>query len=114
MPLAEIIVIEVGSAIAKSILKLWLKDSTIAQDVTSSLVDLIKSRTSDVIAQQRGRRQFEEIGEKVAESLIPIFEVEGARFDEGTRTAVAYSLAEPFNPLKITSEFLLNNNLDPT
>jgi len=107
-------VIEVGSAIAKSILKLWLKDSTIAQDVTSSLVDLIKSRTSDVIAQQRGRRQFEEIGEKVAESLIPIFEVEGARFDEGTRTAVAYSVAETFNTSKITSELLVESNLDPT
>ena len=54
MPLAEIITIEVGSAIAKSILKLWLKDSALGEDISSSLIDLLKSRTSDALAPKTG------------------------------------------------------------
>ncbi len=56
MPLVEILLIEVGPAIAKSILKLWLKDSTIGQDVSSTLIDLLKSWTSDASAQRKGKK----------------------------------------------------------
>src|SRR5437879_3646243 len=104
MPLAEIITIEIGSSIAKSILKLWLKDSTLGEDISSSLIDLLKSRTSDALAQRRGQRQFDTIGEKVGESLLPLFEIEGAHLDEGSRTAVAFAVAEAFNKLKLSSE----------
>ncbi len=69
MPLFEAVTIEVGAAIAKSILKLWVKDSKLGDDITSSLIDLLKSRTSDALAQRRGQRQFDTIGERVGESL---------------------------------------------
>jgi NACHT domain len=114
MQLAEIIAIEVGSAIAKSILKLWLKDSALGEDISSSLIDLLKSRTSDTLAQRRGQRQFDAIGEKVGESLLPLFEIEGSRLDEGSRTAVALAVAEAFNNLKLSSELLAKHSLEPT
>jgi hypothetical protein len=58
MPLAETVAIELGSAIAKSIFKSWVKNSAIGEDISSSLVDLLKLRTTDVLAQRRGQRQF--------------------------------------------------------
>jgi hypothetical protein len=77
MALLETLTLQVGPAIAKAILKFWLKDQKFASDIASSLLDLIKSKTADVIAQRRAVRQFEEIGEKVAENLLPVFAMEG-------------------------------------
>jgi NACHT conflict system protein len=77
MPLIEALTLQVGPAIAKAILTVWLKDRKFASDIASSLMDLLKSKTADVIARRRASRQFEEIGERVAESLLPVFEMEG-------------------------------------
>jgi hypothetical protein len=41
MPLAEAVTIGVGSAIAKSILKLWLKNVPFGEDASSSLIDTL-------------------------------------------------------------------------
>src|SRR6266516_7799651 len=87
MPLVEAVTIELGSAIAKSILKTWLKDSSLGEDISSSLIDLLKTRTTDMLAQRRGQRQFERIGEMVGENLLPIFEREGAGLDDNSKTA---------------------------
>ena len=114
MPLAEIMTIEVGSAVAKSILKLWLKDSALGEDISSSLIDLLKSRTSDALAQRRVQRQFDTIGEKVGESLLPLFEIESARLDEASLTAVALAVADAFDKVKLSSELLVKHNLEPT
>ena len=99
MPLLEAAAYEIGAAIAKSTVKFWLKDSTLGQDISSSLIDLLKARTSDRRAQRKGERQFAEIGDKVGESLLPIFEIEGARLDQGERTAVAHAVAETFSDI---------------
>jgi len=90
MALLEALALKLGPAIAKSILKLWMKDQKLAADITSNIIDFIKSKTTDVVVQQRAKRQFEEIGEKVAESLLVIFDADGAPLDENSRTAVAW------------------------
>src|SRR5947209_13889231 len=110
MPLLEALTIDVGASIAKSILKIWLK-SDIATDASASIVDVLKSRTTDRLAQQRARQQFEKIGEKVGESLLPLFEIDGARLDDGSRTAVAMAVAETLNTA--TSDVLAHHNLEP-
>jgi len=113
MPLAEAVTIEVGAAVAKSILKLWLKDSDLGNDISSSLIDLFKAKTSDKLAQRRGERQFEVIGERVGESLLPLFESERAHLDEGGRIAVAEAVAETLNQAKLSAELLAERNLQP-
>jgi Leucine-rich repeat (LRR) protein len=113
MPLLEAVTIEVGAAIAKSILKLWVKDSTLGEDVSSSLIDLLKTKTSDLFAQRKGERQFAEIGDKIGEALLPLFEAEGAHLDEGERNAVAQAVAETLNKSKLSSELLAERNLQP-
>jgi hypothetical protein len=62
--------IEIGKAIAKQIFKLWLKDSALAEDISSSLLDLIGSKTSDAFAKREGNRQFEKIGDKITKSIL--------------------------------------------
>lgn len=113
MSLGEILVLEVGASIAKSMLKLWLKTDIISE-ASSSLVDVLKSQITNKIDQHRAQRQFEAIGEKVSESLLPIFEIEGVRLDEGSRIAVAKAVAETLNTAKISSRLLASLNLDPT
>lgn len=114
MPFVEAVTIEIGAAIAKSIFKFWVKDSTLGADISSSLIDLFKTRTSDVLAQRRGQRLFEAIGEKVGESLLPLFESEGSRLGESDRNAVALAVAEAFNKSKLSSKLLADRNLEPT
>ena len=74
----------------------------------------MKGKTSDKLAQRRGNRQFEIIGEKVGGVLLPFFEREGAKLDEGDCTAVAYAVAEAFDKSKLSSELLVQYNLQPT
>ena len=97
MALAEILILGVGSAIGKPIIKLWLKDSAIGSAVGAELVDILKKKTSDAIAQKRAQRQFEEIGERAAESLRPLFDDAGIRLDDNQCTTVATKVAETLN-----------------
>lgn len=112
MPLIETLSIEVGSSIAKSILKLWLKDSNILSDAATSILDVLKARTTDRLAQQRGERLFREIGEKVGENLLIVFEAEGAKLDEGSRTSVALAVMETLD--KVSSAVLVQYQLEPS
>lgn len=96
MSLTETVILKLGSAVAKSIFLFWVKDIPVISGVSSSIVDIIESQISDKIAQQKARRQFEAIGEKIGESLLSVFELEGAHIDEGSRTAVALAVAETF------------------
>jgi hypothetical protein len=94
MSLFESLTLIVGPALAKAVLRLWLRDHGIVSETGASLIDLLKLKGADAIAHHRGQRQFEEIGEKVAESLLPVFEAEGAELKENSRNAVALMVAE--------------------
>lgn len=111
MPLLEVLAVDVGASIAKAILKRWLGDSGPIPDTASSIVDVLKTRTADRLAQRRAERQFEAIGEKVGESLLPLFEVEGALLEENERMAVARAVADTLNAA--TSEVIAQQNFEP-
>lgn len=111
MPLLEALMIDVGGSIAKSLLKRWFSNNDLVSDAASSAADVLKGRVSDRLAQQRARQQFETIGEKVGESLWPIFEMDGASLDEGTRTAIALAVADTLNTA--SSALLARYDLEP-
>lgn len=114
MPLADIVTIEVGSAVVKAILQIWLKDPYAMADFSVNLLDIFKSKTSDRIAQHKAQRQFEAIGERIGESLVPLFESEGTRLDESERIEVAEVIAETFKKARISTTLLVKENLEPT
>src|SRR5258708_1485268 len=113
MTLIQVVATVLGPAIAKAILKKWMRDSTIASDLTSSLIDLVKEKTSDFLTQTRTVRQFEAIGERVAESLLTVFEAEGVNIPENGRTAVAIAVAETLDKAGIDPAILAEKNLEP-
>lgn len=112
MPLLEVLALSVGPAIAKAILKSWLKDSDIASNTTASLIDLISSKTNDVLARQRTHRQFEEIGEKVVENLLPVFREAG--LDESSLEAIGLAVASTIGSVPLDVKILLQKDLDPS
>ncbi len=112
--LLETLTLALAPAIAKAILKFWLRESSIAQDVTSDILDLIRSKTDDVIAQQRAKRQFEEIGARVVDNLIPIFQAKNLQMNDISRNAVAIAVTETINKARIQPNLLLDRDLDPT
>ena len=91
MALLETLALAVGPAVAKNILKFWLGDQEIARSIGGELIDLLKSKVPDILAQQRGKRQFEAIGEKIAENLQPLFE--DTPLTEERRDAVAKAVS---------------------
>src|SRR6266567_122199 len=108
---AEVAAIQLGSAIAKLILKLWLKDPALGEDTLSTTLDLLKTRTSDVFAQRRGELQFAAIGDQIGESLLPL--LKSVHMEEGSRSAVLLTATETINKSKLSSEIIAEYNLDP-
>ena len=90
-----------------------MKDSELGQDISSNLIDLVGSKTSDTLAQRKGNRQFEDIGDKISENLLPLLRSENIRLDEGERRAIAIAVAETLNKSRLSIDLLLNQNLQP-
>lgn len=112
MSLIEFLVASLGSAVAKSILKLWAKDSDFAQNAGGEVIDFLKSKVSEGIASRRGNRQFEAIAEDVAESLLPVFAHENLGEDDKKR--IAEAVGNVLRNLQISAELLVKKNLDPS
>jgi hypothetical protein len=105
--------IEIGKAVATQIFKFWMKDSQLGQNISSNLLDLVGSKTSDTLAQRKGNRQFEAIGDKISENILPLIKSENIHLDEGERRAVAIAIAETLKKSKLSTELLLKHNLQP-
>jgi hypothetical protein len=114
MPLIDILVLQLGPAIAKAILTGWLKDQPILNAATSSILDIIRNQTSDVLAQGRAKRQFEAISERVAENLQLVINAEGCGIDEGGQTAVALEASRTIDEAGITTAVLVRCEFDPS
>jgi NACHT domain len=114
MSLLTYAAIDIGKAIAKSIFKLWIGDSELGNDISSSLLDLLGSKTSDMLAQRKGNRQFEEIGDKISEALGILLESERIHLDEGECAVVALAVAETINTSKLSALVVAERNLQPT
>ena len=62
------ILVGLGFGISKGVLKLWLKDYPVAASSWGSILDVFKSKTNDMLAQNSGKRQFEQIAENVSKN----------------------------------------------
>jgi hypothetical protein len=109
MGLIEFPVASLGSAVAKSILKFWAKDSDFAQNAGGEIIDFLKSKVSEGIASRRGTRQFEAIAENVAESLLPVFAHEN--LDEEDKKRAAEAVGNVLRDLRISADLLIKKNL---
>lgn len=113
MPIIESLTFNLAPIVAKSILALWLRSEDFAADATSDTIELIRSATSDVRAQQRIKREFEEIGERVVDSFIPFLEIEAQHLSGETQNLIVEAVSDTLKKVPIIDTAVLAQyNLD--
>ena len=112
MSALENITITIGMAITKTILKLWLKDSMIAQDVSLSIVSILSKKISKLHTRRSAERQLSELSDQISLKLLPLFK--RANLREETREIIGLSVVKTIDNAKITSKLLVTQNLDPS
>src|SRR5262245_56562297 len=117
MAILETLVVQLGPTIGKFLLSFWLKDDSLSPNFTadgvSDILDIVKARTNDIIAQRRAVRQFTEIGEKIAESLEPIITTEFKDLDSSSRIAIITELSDVLNSAKVDAVLLAKQDWEP-
>ncbi len=113
MPLIETLILTVGPAISKTLLKVWTGDSKLLSDAGDSVIDALTELIPDVRARNEAIRQLDAIGERAAESLKFIFETEGKLLMIEDQEALASLVAETLDHSRISAELLAQKDLDP-
>jgi hypothetical protein len=103
----------IGFAIARIGLKLWLRDSLVAQETSSELTTLLERKISNPFQQNKTRREFERVAEDVAQKLHPFFEAEYRGLPEHEASAAGNALAGTLASVPITEELLFAIDLQP-
>jgi hypothetical protein len=65
MSLVETLIVTIGSEMGKSLLKIWLKEQPLLEAAGTSSIDLLKSKTADVLSARRAAREFETLGDRM-------------------------------------------------
>ena len=113
MPVLDFIALELGTSIAKAILKFWFKDKNILSDASSDILDLVKKKTSDILSQRRLSRNFEALADKIAENLEPLIRAENLHLSEDDRNVIVYSVTQTINNAKLDEGIVIEKNIDP-
>jgi hypothetical protein len=102
-----------GAAVAKAACKVWLKDSTIAGDVSATVIDIVRSKVSGRREQRRAARVFEDIEEQVADSILQSMGHEYRGVPENERQAAILAAAGSFDKADLAAPDLFATDLDP-
>lgn len=94
MGVVEILITLVGPAIARMMLVRWLGNADVSDELTGSIKDLIAWSVKDKRAQLKAERFFTDIGEEIAESLMQIFNIEGADIIDERKKIIAQAVGE--------------------
>lgn len=109
MSLLDLLILNLGARFTKLLIESWLgkgAGTTIAGDV----VDLLKSRFQSAAERKKAEREFEEIGDRMARELLPLFEA-AERQGHVNAEAVVLALESTLSGLT-SSTFLIQRDLD--
>src|SRR6266436_2062167 len=95
--LLDTLLLEVSPAIAKVILKLWLRDRAVESDLSATVVDILRSLTKDALAAKTADRQLGAMSDKVALVMERLIEFRGIALSAQSREAVASTVASALN-----------------
>lgn len=108
--LADLLILNLGTRFAKLLIESWVGKgarSTIAGDV----LDVFKGRIQSVADRKKAEREFDELGDRMARELLPLFEDAVKR---GYVEAEAVVLALESTLAGLTnSSYLIQKDLDP-
>ena len=99
------------SAVAKSALKLWLKDSEIAAAAATSTIDILAKLPFGV--RRPAQREFERIADEVGRGLERFLEAECPNLPDNEKEAASLAVASALNRAAINDDLLFSRNLNP-
>ena len=109
----EVLCGSLGIAIAKAVMKVWLRDKDLAANISLELAPLIAKHFNEYRVRTATERQFRRIAERAAETLVPLFEHEWRDLKTNDIEAVVNSVANCINRTKFDASILAESNLEP-
>lgn len=109
----ETLTLSLGGAVARSLLKIWLRDREIAQCAGLSLAELADRGTRNFLQRRSIERSFERVAEEVAGKLAPFMEAEFREVDPGEVTAAAIAAGETIDAARLDDSVLFATDLEP-
>lgn len=109
----EALTVNLGGAVARSLLKLWLRDREIAQTAGLSLADLADRATRGFLQKRSIERSFERVAEEVARKLAPFMETEFRDVDSGEVKAAVIAAGETIDAAQLDDAILFATDLEP-
>lgn len=113
MPLIEALILGIGNGVARGVVKLWLRDAKILEETSLSVLDMIRTKTTDVLAQRASEHQFQLIAEHVAGAVGEVFDRDGVGLDESAKVSVAKAVEQILEDTPLSSLVLPEVDLSP-
>ncbi|MDY6992070.1 MAG: NACHT domain-containing protein [Pseudomonadota bacterium] len=116
MALLETAILSVGSGIAKGVFRYWLGSDAapIQEHLWDNLIDVLKNKTSDVLAQRSADRQFQVIAEQSAKNVLDMVGVENRGIDEKRAEHIIEVAGKRINRAVADPSLIVENNIDPS
>jgi len=86
------LLVKIGASISKQLVAIWGAKDTLQGDVAGDLSDYFLGKAADAMQARRAGRAFQELGDRMAENLTPLFE-DGV-VDDGGYAAVTHTVIE--------------------
>jgi hypothetical protein len=90
-----------AAGVVKAAVKIWQGDSAFADNVTDSVVDLVKAKVSGELEQRRARRFFEDLEVPVTRRLRGLREAEFRSLPENEQKAAVLAAGESFDRARL-------------
>lgn len=102
-----------AAAVVKAAVKIWQGDASFAEDISVSVVDLVKAKLSGELDQRQARRFFEDLEVPVARRLRGLRETEFRTLSENEWNAAVLAAGDSFDRANLTGRDLFTGDLDP-
>ncbi len=110
MSFADLLILKLGARLTKLLIESWLGKGA-GTTIAVVVVDLLTGRFQSTADRRKAEREFEELGDRMARELLPLFE---SAEKQGHVNAEAVVLALESNLAGLTrSVYLIQKDLDP-
>jgi hypothetical protein len=102
-----------ASVASKALIRLWLRDKSPLDDIALDVLDELKPQIGDPLLRRRTARKFEEIGDRVIQELLPLFETDSPAIEENEVEAVILCVTRTLDHLALSLEDIAGALFDP-
>ncbi|MGW4130852.1 NACHT domain-containing protein [Amycolatopsis japonica] len=103
-----------GAAAVKLAVKAWLRDDPISRDASLTLVDLIQTKVTGSRDRRKIKRIFEDLEERIADSILSVMESEFRSIPENERNATIIAASETLEAASVNLGSIISAHLNAT